>query len=160
MLFEKSSDGAVNLNESMIIYPNNLKPQAAFGAETKMLDSSKPEGRRDLARLAEKLIRSESNAAPGFRRKRASTLRKIQFHCTELRMQSSMWASNSGFASPKTDSSWWMLCKSLKTLELALRWSCTFILERGGAAFERAANVSSHGSSTTVTFSIVHRERS
>jgi hypothetical protein len=34
---------------------------------------------------------------------------------------------------PKTDSSWWMLCKSLKTLELALRWSWSFILEREGA---------------------------
>ena len=46
----------VDLNESRIIHPNNLKPRGTFGAETKKLDLSKPEDRRDLARLAEKLI--------------------------------------------------------------------------------------------------------
>jgi hypothetical protein len=46
----------VDLNESRIIYPNNVKPQGTFGAETKKLDLSRPEDRRDLVRLAEKLI--------------------------------------------------------------------------------------------------------
>jgi hypothetical protein len=46
----------VDLNESRIIYPNNLAPRATFGAETKKLDLSRPEDRRDLVRLAEKII--------------------------------------------------------------------------------------------------------
>lgn len=46
----------VDLNESRIIYPNNLKTQGTFGAETTRLDLSKPQDRRDLVRLAEKLI--------------------------------------------------------------------------------------------------------
>lgn len=46
----------VELNESRIIYPSDLKPQGTFGAETKKLDLSKPEDRRDMVRLAEKLI--------------------------------------------------------------------------------------------------------
>ena len=46
----------VDLNESRIIYANNLKPRSTFGAETKKLDLNKPEDRRDLAKLAEKLI--------------------------------------------------------------------------------------------------------
>jgi hypothetical protein len=46
----------VDLNDSRIIYPNNLKPQETFGAEMRKLDLAKPEDRRDLARLASKLV--------------------------------------------------------------------------------------------------------
>jgi hypothetical protein len=56
----------VDLNESRIIHPNNLTPQGTFGAETKKLDLSKPEDRRDLARLAEKLIQIRIQSATGF----------------------------------------------------------------------------------------------
>jgi hypothetical protein len=45
----------VDLNDSRIIYPNNLKPGDTFGKETKKLELSKPEDRRDLTRLAAKL---------------------------------------------------------------------------------------------------------
>lgn len=48
----------VDLNDSRIIYPNNLKPQDTFGEETRKLDLSKPEDRRDLTRLAGKLVES------------------------------------------------------------------------------------------------------
>jgi len=58
----------VDLNESRIIYPNNLKPQATFGAETKKLDLSKPEDRRDLVRLAEKLIQIRIRQVTGLAR--------------------------------------------------------------------------------------------
>jgi hypothetical protein len=46
----------VDLNDSRIIYPNNVKPQDSFGRETKTLDLSKPEDRRDLLRLSERLF--------------------------------------------------------------------------------------------------------
>jgi hypothetical protein len=36
----------VDLNDSRTIYPNNLKPQEIFGAETRKLDLSKPRFRR------------------------------------------------------------------------------------------------------------------
>jgi len=55
----------VDLNESRIIYPNNLRPQGTFGAETKKLDLSKPEDRRDLVRLAEKLIQTRIRSTTG-----------------------------------------------------------------------------------------------
>jgi hypothetical protein len=49
----------VDLNDSRIIYPNNLKPRETFGAEMRKLDLSKPEDRRDLTRLASKLVESK-----------------------------------------------------------------------------------------------------
>ena len=46
----------VDLNDSRIVYPNDLKPRETFGNETKKLDLSRKEDRRDLTRLSEKLI--------------------------------------------------------------------------------------------------------
>jgi hypothetical protein len=44
------------LNESRIIYPNNFTPQETFANKTKKLDLNNLEDRRDLARLAERLL--------------------------------------------------------------------------------------------------------
>jgi len=46
----------VDLNDSRIIYPNDLQPRETFGNEKRTLDLQKPEDRRDLARLAERLL--------------------------------------------------------------------------------------------------------
>ncbi len=46
----------VDLNDSRIIYPNDLKPRETFGNEIRTLDLGKTEDRRDLARLAERLL--------------------------------------------------------------------------------------------------------
>jgi hypothetical protein len=53
----------VDLNDSRIIYPNNLKPQEILGAEARKLDLSKPEDRRDLIRLAGKLLEARIRAS-------------------------------------------------------------------------------------------------
>jgi len=46
----------VDLNDSRIVYPNDLKPRETFGNETRKLDLNRKEDRRDLTRLIEKLI--------------------------------------------------------------------------------------------------------
>jgi hypothetical protein len=46
----------VDLNDSRIIYPNDLRPKETFANEIKRLNLSKVEDRRDLARVAERLI--------------------------------------------------------------------------------------------------------
>ena len=46
----------VDLNDSRIIYPNDLKPRETFDNKTRTLDLSRMEDRRDLARLAERLL--------------------------------------------------------------------------------------------------------
>jgi len=46
----------VDLNDSRIIYPNDLKPSETFGNEMRTLDLRKTEDRRDLSRLAERLL--------------------------------------------------------------------------------------------------------
>jgi hypothetical protein len=46
----------VDLNDSRIIYPNDLQPRETFGNERRTLDLSKAEDRRDLSRLAERLL--------------------------------------------------------------------------------------------------------
>ena len=46
----------VDLNDSRIIYPNDLQPKETFGNEIRTLDLHKMEDRRDLARLAERLL--------------------------------------------------------------------------------------------------------
>jgi hypothetical protein len=46
----------VDPNDSKIIYPNDLRPKETFANEVKRLNLSKVEDRRDLARVAERLI--------------------------------------------------------------------------------------------------------
>ena len=46
----------VDLNDSRIIYPNDLQPRETFGNEKRTLDLRKAEDRRDLSRLAERLL--------------------------------------------------------------------------------------------------------
>ena len=46
----------VDLNDSRILYPNNLNPKESFGHEVKKIDPIKPEDRRDLTRVTEKLL--------------------------------------------------------------------------------------------------------
>jgi hypothetical protein len=46
----------VDLNDSRILFPNNLKPKESFGHETKKIDLTKQEDRRDLTRIIEKLL--------------------------------------------------------------------------------------------------------
>lgn len=53
----------VDLNDSRIIYPNNLEPQEIFGAEARKLDLSKPEDTRDFIRLAGKLLEARIRAS-------------------------------------------------------------------------------------------------
>jgi hypothetical protein len=55
----------VDLNDSRIIYPNNLKPQETFAAEMRNLDLSKPADKKDLTRLASKLVESRLRAITG-----------------------------------------------------------------------------------------------
>jgi hypothetical protein len=51
-----NSPVVVDLNDSRIIYENNWKPHDTFGHESKKLDLTQPEDRRDLLRLTEKLL--------------------------------------------------------------------------------------------------------
>ncbi len=46
----------VDLNDSRIIYPNDLQPRETFGNEKRPLDLQRAEDRRDLRRLAERLL--------------------------------------------------------------------------------------------------------
>ena len=46
----------VDLNDSRIIYPNDLQPGETFGNEKRPLDLQRAEDRRDLRRLAERLL--------------------------------------------------------------------------------------------------------
>jgi hypothetical protein len=46
----------VDWNDSRIIYPNDLQPRETFGNERRTLDLRKVEDRRDLSRLAERLL--------------------------------------------------------------------------------------------------------
>ena len=45
-----------DLNDSRIIYPDDLQPRETFGNERRTLDLCKVEDRRDLSRLAERLL--------------------------------------------------------------------------------------------------------
>jgi len=51
-----NSPVVVDLNDSRITYPKNLKPAGVFGQETKKLLPAKKEDQRDLLRLVEKLL--------------------------------------------------------------------------------------------------------
>jgi len=60
-----TSPVVVDLNDSRIIYPNSLKPRESFGHENRSLDLSKPEDRRDLLRITEKLLQIKIRGITG-----------------------------------------------------------------------------------------------
>ena len=60
-----TSPVVVDLNDSRIIYPNNLKPSESFGHENKKLEFSRPDDRRDLLRIIEKLLQIKIRGITG-----------------------------------------------------------------------------------------------